>query len=355
MFLKPIENLPAGLLAALLLVSGLSAESVVAADHRIYDCTVISEPGNYVLVTDIVVDTTCLNPDFPGNDDPPEPTGLVGILIAASDVHLNLNGNTVYGDPGGYSNDFFARGISTSSALQNNVRITNGHVDGSGSIGRGIYIDIAKDVEITAIESFNNAGEGLLMAFCEACTVRGSVFRDNLGAGIQTVFAGDADFDDVSDGNMRIVGNEITGSAFSNGITIGFFGGTHEIIGNTISNNGFNGIGEFFNPDGGNVIRGNRIEGNEVSGLRLCTDGNTVQANQVLGNGGNGIDIVGGFPCRFGPPFLGGADNLFKSNRAVGNLGVDLSDINAECVNTWKSNQFDTDSEGDGPKAGCIR
>lgn len=195
----------------------------------------------------------------------------------------------------------------------------------------------------------------MLMAFCEACTVTASVLRDNLGAGIQTVFAGDADFDDLSDGNMRIIGNEITGSAFSNGITIGFFGGTHEIIGNTISNNGFNGIGEFLNPDGGNIIRGNRIESNAFSGLRLCTDANTIQANQVLYNGGNGIDIVGGFPCRFGPPFLGGADNQIKSNRAVGNLGIDLTDVNAACVNTWKSNQFDTDSEGDGRKAGCIR
>jgi hypothetical protein len=339
-------------IAASLFIIGLATANVEAADHEIHGCTIISESGNYVLTTDIVVDATCLNPEFPGNDGP---AGLVGILIAASDVHLNLSGNTVYGDPGGYTEDFFARGISTSSEFQNNVHITNGRVDGNGSIGRGIYIDVAKNVKVTAIESVNNAGEGMLMAFCEACSVNGSVFRDNLGAGIQTVFAGDADFDDVSDGNMRIIGNEITGSTFSNGITIGFFGGPHEIIGNTISNNGFNGIGEFFNPDGGNVIRGNRVEGNAFSGLRLCTDANTVQANQVLDNGGNGIDIVGGFPCRFGPPFLGGADNQVKSNRAVGNLGTDLTDVNAACVNSWKSNKFDTDSEGDGPKAGCIR
>ncbi|MEJ2258202.1 MAG: right-handed parallel beta-helix repeat-containing protein [Woeseiaceae bacterium] len=330
----------------------LAPVSARAADHKIYGCTVISEPGNYVLATDIVVDTTCLNPDFPGSDDPPEPTGLVGILVSASDVHLNLNGNTVYGDPAGYSEEFFARGISTSAALQSHVRITNGHVDGNGSLGRGIYIDVAKHVTITGVESANNAGEGMLMAFCAACTVNASTFRDNLGAGIQTVFAGDADSDDVSDGNLRLIGNELTGSAFSNGITIGFFGGPHEIIGNTISNNGFNGIAEFFSPEGGHIIRGNRIAANGFSGVRLCTNANTVQANQVLDNGGNGIEIVGGFPCTFGPP---GAGNLIQSNRAVGNLGFDAADVNAECVNTWKANQFDTDSEGDGPREGCIQ
>jgi hypothetical protein len=329
------------------LLSVFAASGALAGDHKISGCTIITEPGNYLLTSDIVVDQTCENPDIPEPD-----VGYVGIQIAASNVHLNLGGHTIYGDPAGYG-DGFARGIDTSgSEVEVNVSISNGRVDGMGAIGDGIYIQGTKHLSITNVESTGNGRFGMGLVFCEACTVTASAFRDNGNAGVQTVFAGDADSDGVSDGPIRMVGNEFTGSATSNGITIGFFGGRHEIIGNTISNNGFNGIGEFLNPDGGNLIRGNTIEANGFAGLRLCTDANTIQANQVLDNGGNGIEIVGGFPCRFGPP---GAGNLIQANRVVGSIGLDASDGNAGCVNTWKANTFDNDSEGDGPKAGCIQ
>lgn len=327
-----------------------TVSGALAGDHKISGCTIITEAGNYLLTADIIVDQTCLNPDILE----PE-VGYVGIQIAASDVHLNLGGHTIYGDPAGYA-DGFARGIDTPGAdVQVNVSITNGRVDGMGAIGDGIYIQSVKHLSITNVESTGNGRFGMGLVFCEACTVTGSMFRDNINAGVQTVFAGDADGDGVSDGPLRMVGNEFTGSAVSNGITIGVFGGPHEIIGNTISHNGFNGIGEFLNPEGGNLIRGNTIEANGFAGLRLCTNSNTIQANKVLDNGGNGIDIVGGFPCRFGPPDLGGVDNLIQANRSVGNVGLDASDVNAACVNTWKANSFENDSEGDGPKAGCIR
>ena len=326
----------------------LLATGAYASNHKIDSCAIITEAGNYLLTADIVVDQTCENPEEPG-------AGFIGIQIAVSDVHLNLGGHTIYGDPAGYG-DGFANGINTAGAsVQENISITNGRVDGMGTLGNGLYVQSAKHISITNVESSGNMGFGLGLIFCEACTVSASAFTDNGNAGIQTVFAGDADNDGVSDGPIRIIGNELTGSAVSNGITIGFFGGSHEIIGNTISNNGFNGIGEFINPDGGHIIRGNRIEANGFSGLRLCTDGNKIQANQVLDNGGNGIEIVGGFPCRFGPPDIGGADNLIQANRSVGNVGLDALDVNVACVNTWKANQFKNDSEGDGPRAGCIR
>lgn len=347
MFNRFAGLLPAMLLSVCLLAGHLAPTAALADGHRIYDCTVITEPGNYVVVSDIVVDQDCVNPDDPD-------FGFVGIQIAASDVHVNLGGHTIYGDPAGYG-DGYARGLDTSGQdLQSNISVSNGRVDGMATIGDGIYIQSAKYVEITAVESTANTRFGMGLVFCEACSVSGSRFYANGNAGIQTVFAGDStDGDEVSEGGIRITGSSFTGSQFSNGITMAFFGGQHEIIGNRFIGNGFNGIGEFFMSGApGHVIRGNRFEDNAVDGMRMCTSGNTIQANQVLDNGGDGIALVAGFPCTFGPP---GVDNLIKSNRSKGNFGVDMSDVSADCLNTWTSNTFGSDSEGDGQKQGCIQ
>jgi hypothetical protein len=347
MFNRLAGLLPAALLSVSFLAGHLAPTGALADGHRIDDCTVITEPGNYVVVSDIFVDQGCVNPDDPD-------FGFVGIQIAASDVHVNLGGHTIYGDPAGYG-DGFARGLDTSGqGLQANISVNNGHVDGMGTLSNGLYIQSAKYVEITGVSSTGNTGFGMGLIFCEVCSVSGSRFYSNENAGIQTVFAGDSlDGDEISEGGIRITGSEFSGSLFSNGITIGFFGEQHEIIGNRFIGNGFNGIGEFFMSGApGHVIRGNRFEGNGFDGMRMCTSGNTIQANQVLDNGGNGIAIVEGFPCTFGPA---GVDNLIKSNRSRGNGGVDMSDANADCLNSWTSNTFSSDSEGDGQKKGCIR
>lgn len=338
---------PAALLSALFLSGIFMSTSVLADGHEIHGCTVITAPGDYILVSDIVVDQSCNNPDDPDFQ-------FVGIQIASDDVHVDLGGHTIYGDPAGYG-DGFANGLNTSGlGLQSNISVSNGRVDGMGTIGNGFYIQSAKYVEITEVESTANAGFGMGLIFCEVCSVSGSRFYDNENAGIQTVFAGDStDGDEVSEGGIRITGSTFSGSMFSNGITIGFFGGQHEIIGNRFIGNGFNGIGEFIMSGApGHIIRGNRFEGNAVDGMRMCTSGNTIQANQVLDNDGDGIAIVEGFPCTFGPA---GVDNLIKANRSKGNFGLDMSDANADCLNNWQNNKFDSDSDGDGPKRGCIQ
>jgi hypothetical protein len=322
---------------------------VAAADsHMIYGCAQITEPGNYVLATDIIVDTTCLNPDFPGSVDPPEPAGLAGIYIAASNVHLDLNGKTVYGDPAGYPEGYAARGISTAASPQTNVRIINGRVDGNNQFGRGIYIDIAKNVRISAVESVNNNGEGMLMAFCEDCSVRGSRFAFNGGAGVQTVFAGrDGDGDGVNGAGVTFHGNEFTDNPNSNGLTIYVFPAAHKITGNTFARNG-GGIGEGIGfGQVGHVIQGNKVHDNLYLGIGVCTGNNTIRANHVSNNGGNGI-TTSGF-C-IGPGIRSGS--LFQANHVSGSTGVDLD---GSCANTWKANRFETDSEGDGPRKGCIR
>jgi hypothetical protein len=331
---------------AIALACAPSSEAAAGAATKLYGCTVITEPGSYLLATDIVVDQTCSSsedPDF----------AFVGIQIAASDVHVNLGGHTIYGDPAGYG-DGFGRGVDTTgSAVQVNVKISNGTVDGMGAIGDGFYIQGAKQLSITNVRSTGNLRFGMGMAFCEDCTVTSSQFYENGNAGIQTIFGGrDADGDEVVDGGMRLVGNEFRDNASSNGLTIGFFPGVHEIIGNRFTGNG-RGVGEFFTPPDplGHVIQANEFRGNLFGGLRICSSENTIRGNKVLENGGNGIEVAGG--CFFGAP--AGTGSVIQANVSKGNTGVDMADQNESCANQWKANTFGTDSEGDGPKRGCIR
>ena len=49
-------------------------------------------------------------------------------------------------------------------------------------------------------------------------------------------------------------------------------------------------------------------------------------------------------------------ENTIRSNTVENSGTVDMLDFNPDCgTNNWKNNSFSTDSEGDGPSAGCIR
>lgn len=49
-------------------------------------------------------------------------------------------------------------------------------------------------------------------------------------------------------------------------------------------------------------------------------------------------------------------ENTIRSNTVENSGTVDMLDFNPNCgTNDWKNNSFSTDSEGDGPRAGCIR
>jgi parallel beta-helix repeat protein len=100
------------------------------------------------------------------------------------------------------------------------------------------------------------------------------------------------------------------------------------------------------------VIAGNRADGNSDEGieLRLSTAVHIV-GNRATGNGERGIELL-----------RGTTGNRVEGNLATGNGTVDLDDGNLDldpgppvCVNTWRGNRFATDTEGDGPRAGCIR
>ncbi len=103
---------------------------------------------------------------------------------------------------------------------------------------------------------------------------------------------------------------------------------------------------------------GSRIVGNHVSGTTSSASGaiylsdyttaNTVSGNTVTDNAGDGVLVD-----------PGSVGNAFIGNTALRNR-IDLADLNTRtggsaCANRWTGNRFVTDSEGDGPGAGCIR
>jgi parallel beta-helix repeat protein len=153
---------------------------------------------------------------------------------------------------------------------------------------------------------------------------------------------------------LRVTGGTLTG--FRSGIALGecedcqIVGSRMNLsLGSSIGSGGGGGkagfgIGLFNSP-------GARIVGNTVTGVfdnGIVLGGNS--AAQVTGNA-----VTGTGQGEVGIGVNGGTDGVrVTGNTATGN-SIDLADTNPACVNTWRGNTFVTDSEGDGPGAGCIR
>ncbi len=89
-------------------------------------------------------------------------------------------------------------------------------------------------------------------------------------------------------------------------------------------------------------------QGGATSGLCLQGDRNRVKHNSILSGDGSGLTLVQG------------KHNVFFHNTitAVQESPPTIVDIDGgvdACKNRWCNNRFTTDSEGDGPRQGCIR
>jgi len=122
----------------------------------------ITEPGSYVLTSDI---RDCL----PCDDLPTD-----GIVIAASDVTLDLNGFAVVGAPG---NSLSGIVVEPGRA---NVAIRNGVVRDWD--GNGIDASSSRGVRVEGVRVANNGGTGILAGI--GGIVEGSTAADNQGQGI---------------------------------------------------------------------------------------------------------------------------------------------------------------------------
>jgi parallel beta-helix repeat protein len=243
-------------------------------------------------------------------------------------VHFNLRGYTISDRSG-----FLRQGIA--------VRGANAHINNGSIIDINCPewpVGISQDC--AAIHLFDAPG----------ARINGMSLHNNTVGIISFIFgiiAGNAD-------GARIHGNDITGNLR---IGIGLFGTAEgaKITGNDLSDTGGfspGGHGYIGSSDGVNLI-GNVANNCAGAGILLWGEEdsppaqrNTVRDNTTLDNGRAGIGSVGAAEA-FRP-----RDNLIQGNTSFGNClepvcswdlneGVVGEGPQADCLNTWKDNDFD--------------
>ena len=279
-------------------IIGLQQAASAAAPTSITTCPyVINSPGEYRLDVDCSVG--------------PNETA---IAIEASDVYLNLRGHTISG-PGLRCSDSSV-GIYVSGS---DVHIINGTI--KGGFRGGIFVSSPADHthlnELTLTENCT----GLLIRDSTDNHVESCNISANIGDGVELL---------QNSNNNKIAGNVINANGF----------GPEE-----------NGGGLALDTSHDNTIASNELSGNN-NGVSVGSSVHAVQAatrNTILDNTLTGNTEYG---IRVNP---GSSENVIEGNTASGHK-VDLGDFNLPaCINTWESNTFVTDSESDGPGAGCIQ
>lgn len=96
------------------------------------------------------------------------------------------------------------------------------------------------------------------------------------------------------------------------------------------------------------IVRGNSLLGDYSSGLCLTGDNNIIKHNVISSYSSAGLTLEGGQGNTI-------ANNQIVTKNEKPPEVVDVDGGPTACENTWRNNDFTTDSEGDGPNAGCIR
>jgi parallel beta-helix repeat protein len=290
-------------LAGLLALAGAAAAYPAAAGPfvaiPISSCPyTILAAGNYALTQDL----TC-----PGTEP------AITVAPGVDNVRLFLKGRTLTGD--GQVGGIVAEGTpedpieglrivgGTVTGFSDGVLIRNApgarvaRLTADGNLENGIYVDQSPNARIVG-NTASGSVKGIYVRDCEGCWI----------------------VDNRATGNAR--------SVTSDGIWL---------LGSTSA-----------------WVKRNTATGNGDDGIELVSNStnNLIRANVTTGNNGSGIDVADG-----------SRGNRLVRNRATGNdanndgTEQDLTDRNLSsgCVNTWLDNSFATDSEDDGPGAGCIR
>jgi parallel beta-helix repeat protein len=306
------------LLPILLLVAGFAlAEPKKAGPNHgaskvVTECgTILTEPGNYKLVNDLL--------DCPGEE---------GVAIFGSDITLNLKDHVI----SCADNDVWSTGVFVLGAR--NVTVKNGHV---ANCVDGIVLMFVEDSKIMNISSTGN-----------------HMWEGAYGTGItlylssNNVIMKNHTFSNESDG----IGSwESSGNLFKHNTS-------------TDNGNGFFGAGISLTFEHNSKIMCNRTHRN-ADGIMMLegSSGNLLRGNLVTGNQNSGIGMLGYFWNEEYVAMPSG--NTVRSNIVADNPGVDLFEaywdfgdnllLNPDgiCRNTWEKNQFQTELGPGGPP-GCF-
>jgi parallel beta-helix repeat protein len=281
---------------ALLLGSG----PAIATDVHTIPSTglVIDQPGTYTVTQDL----------FHGDSG-------AAILITASNVILDLNGYTLYGNFVGV----FIYGIVVHSAQA--VTVRNGRITG---FSNDIRLSSSSNSTIENITASSFGNWGIQLDGSHGNTVQNNTSSSN--------------FDGVRLTNSN----------------------SNTIQNNTLSGNypGWpTGRGITLGASSNNTIRNNTTNSNSIGILLFAgSSSNTIENNTANSNADAGIVL-----------FSGPSGNTIRNNTALNNsfsfagfFKADLHDSNLStpCANTWTGNIFVSDNETGadyGPAGGCIR
>lgn len=265
--------------------------------------------------------------------------GQFGIIFGASNITLDLNGNSIIGLPGSFT------GVTSAGHINNEIKgyhpTSISHVGTITGFNIGIDLDgdisdIVEHVHITsngegiatedgsggntfAYNTISGNGFGMLMNNAPADRIIGNTIAGNaLGMEIDspgpTVMTGNAVVNNNDDG-LRLLAD-----------TQGML-----ITNNEFSCNKGNGI-NYVGGNGGMTINSNRISANMGDGVSLNSEsGIRTELNTVSDNGGNGIALrLSDTNCTNGNITIGnGTDDLFWDGANAG-------------TNFWPANHFDT-------------
>jgi len=297
------------------------------------------------------------------------------IIVGADNITLNLNGFRVFGTPNA------GDGAGVLVKFRTGVTVTGGTVhdfDGGvvilgGSNNTVSYVTARDNIGASAGHmgaAITQYGDGILVQGSSGNRVLNNRAINNGWSGGITLTIGDSDHPAIPPAlvnNNLVQGNIVSGNVAcrvgpfcdNDGIRVEpRVGGTcltgavicpgpgNRIIGNTVHNNGLDGI-SLFGFTTNNVVSDNIVYGNGFNGA-VAGDGIRVfgSNNQILRNSADSNRAAGISVARRPPDFRAfpagnpnGLNKVITGNRARANLSFDLWDSNPGCDNNaWRSN-----------------
>ena len=300
-----------------------------------------------------------------------------GIIIGANNITFNLNGHRIFGtSEAGDGAGVLVQGRTGVVVRSGTVTDFDGGVVISGGSGNTVQQIVARDnVGDVSEQLFTDYGDGILVHNSNNNRIlQNQTIHNGPFSGITLLGNSDNNLVQGNVSELNNLPNARPGHEGPGGntqeddgirietISAGVTPDANRFIGNTVRNNGLDGIAVFplalDNILDGNIVTGNGALGNIRPGDGIHVFGRAqrtiVRNNRVTGNARHGI-ILDFFNPTGNPPGANRVErNISVQNGAAPNgfPAFDLADQNRFCDgNTWVGNQFVTKNN---PGSDCI-
>ena len=277
-----------------------------------------------------------------------------GNAVLGNRIGTSANGKAVLGN--------FGDGVRIAGAPDNTI---GGSTTGarnviSGNGQDGVLIELSNatgnrvegnflGTDASGTRDRGNSGEGVLILNAPANTIggtasgAGNIISGNDNVGVAIVDSGATDNEVLSNHiGTRADGSGDLGNS-NNGVIIlnaanNTIGGTASGVGNTISGNDRSGVEVLGSGATGNEVKGNAIRANAADGVNVSGDDNTIGGgNVIFSNGSAGVEVTSD-----------AQGNSLLSNQIFGNtgLGIDLLGGTSDISGVNNNDDGDLDAGG---------